>query len=126
MLGKLRKTFPTTLCRILSLPAGVPTCPFSTKERLSGKRKNRPEHVFPGGSGIRMFNAPRFHLILRWNYLFFVFAFYLKRTISRIPSIVPSVSLTWSDLVQPRTLLQVAVNLLNVVQYLRRHKRARS
>jgi hypothetical protein len=23
---------------------------FSVNERLSGKRKNRPEHVFPGGS----------------------------------------------------------------------------
>jgi hypothetical protein len=25
-------------------------CPFSTNERLRGKRKNRPDHVFPGGS----------------------------------------------------------------------------
>jgi hypothetical protein len=27
-------------------------CPFSTNERLRGKRKNRPDHVFPGGSCI--------------------------------------------------------------------------
>jgi hypothetical protein len=26
-------------------------CPFSTNERLRGKRKNRPDHVFPAGSG---------------------------------------------------------------------------
>ncbi len=49
--------FPTivsTLAREATVserrPTGTSTFPFSVNERLSGKRKNRPEHVFPGGS----------------------------------------------------------------------------
>jgi hypothetical protein len=61
-------------------------CPFSTNERLRGKRKNRPDHVFPGGSSLtgtfpkkKRLPLSTIYLYFEWFLLFCIPCFSLKR-----------------------------------------------